>query len=71
MVLSSLCMNPTRLGLSRYRQVEDLHIKIDQDRKARQVEAITGTEYFKGLQVRAGVLLLEREKREASKDRPS
>jgi len=53
--------------MERQRQVdEQLHIKIDQERKARQVEAIIGTEYFRELQVRAGALLLERKEREAS-----
>jgi tetratricopeptide (TPR) repeat protein len=51
----------------RQRQVEEqLHIKIDQERKARQVEAIIGTEYFVDLQARASALLLERKEREAS-----
>jgi predicted ATPase/class 3 adenylate cyclase/Tfp pilus assembly protein PilF len=51
-------------------QVEELHIKIDQERKARQVEAIVGTDYFRELQVRAGALLLERKEREAGAQRP-
>jgi predicted ATPase/class 3 adenylate cyclase/Tfp pilus assembly protein PilF len=53
--------------VERQRQVEEqLHINIDQDRKARQVEAITGTQYFIELQARASALLLERKEREAS-----
>jgi predicted ATPase/class 3 adenylate cyclase len=45
------------------RQVDELHINIDQEKKKRHVEAITGTEYFQELQARARVLLLERQER--------
>jgi predicted ATPase/Tfp pilus assembly protein PilF len=50
--------------VERERQIdEQLHIKIDQDRKARQVEAIVGTDYFIELQARARSLLLARQER--------
>jgi tetratricopeptide (TPR) repeat protein len=49
----------------RQRQVDELHIEINQAKKARQVEAITATEYFIELQARAKALLLERTEREA------
>ncbi len=55
--------------VGRYRQVEELHIEINQAKKAGQVEAITGTEYFKELQARARVMLLERKERGASNDK--
>jgi predicted ATPase len=50
----------------RQRQVEELRIEVNQAKKARQVEAIIGTEYFVDLQARASALLLERKEREAS-----
>jgi predicted ATPase len=61
-------------GLERQRQVDEIqtrknfNISIDQERKARQVEAITGTDYFQELQARARVLLLERKERGPGSD---
>ena len=55
--------------VERYRQVEELHIEINQAKKAGQVEAITGTEYFKELQARARVMLIERKERVASNNK--
>ena len=49
--------------------VDELHIEVNQAKKARQVEAIIETEYFKELQRRANALLLERKEREASTHR--
>jgi len=56
--------------LQRQRQVDELRIKIDHDKKARQVEAITGTEYFIQLQARARALLVAREERGAGTELP-
>ena len=56
------------IGAERQRQVEELHIQVNQAKKARQVEAITGTEYFIELQARAKALLLARRQKEARSD---
>ena len=55
----------------RKRQVDELHISVNQAKKARQVEAITGTEYFIELQGRARSLLLARQERGVGNDRVS
>ncbi len=49
--------------------VDELHIEVNQAKKARQVEAIIETDYFKELQRRANALLLERKEREAGTHR--
>jgi hypothetical protein len=54
--------------VERQRRVEDLHIAVNQAKKAQQVEAITGTEYFIELQARARALLLARQERGAGND---
>ena len=56
------------IGAERQRKVEELHIEVNQAKKARQVEAITGTEYFIELQARAKALLLARRQQEATSD---
>ncbi len=55
--------------LERQRQAAELRIEINQVKKARQVEAITGTEYFIELQARAKTLILGRNEREARNSR--
>ena len=57
--------NRTKSGWNGRRQVDELRIKIDHDKKARQVEAITGTEYFVQLQARAKALIVARQQRAA------
>jgi hypothetical protein len=56
---------PEEERLERQRQVDELRIKIDHDKKARQVEAITGTDYFIQLQARAKALIVARQERAA------
>ncbi len=55
----------------RQRQVDELHISVNQAKKARQVEAITGTEYFIELQGRARSLILARQERGTGNGRVS
>ncbi len=49
----------------RPRRVDELHIAINQAKKAQQVEAIVGTEYFIELQAKARALLVARQERGA------
>ncbi len=52
--------------VERHRRVEELHIAVNQAKKAQQVEAITGTEYFIELQAKARALIVARQERGAA-----